>query len=562
MNSPRSMAAEHSVKNSIIRKTVQIGGSTLLSRVFGLVREFLLVRYLGPQNPLSDAFITAFKLPNSLRKVFAEGAMSAAFIPTVVGLLQKESKDAVSRLMTLSFLVIQGILIGLCLLIFFNAESVVRFIMPGWYVVPGALKTSSTVPFVGWILEYIVPAWYILSPPVAQAAMTVPLLRLLISFIVLLSSSALLTGALQAMNHFFVPAIAPVVLNGAFIMGIVACLWAGYPIEVLCYAILLGGLIQFLMHFYMYTKFSFSWGMPDVNTWQSFKTVLHKFFPCFLSMSIMEINFVVSTSLASYLPKGSISLVYYANRFMGIPLGVFAVAFSTILLPYFSRMDKSDKSQFAFYIGEAAKLIFWVTMPVALIMSLIAKNIFITLFLSDNFTLELIGQAAHILIIFLSGLFFFSLNKILLNAYYAFHDTRTPLYISCIAALLNCGLSIVMLKFWGIYGLTGAFVLVGILQSVAYVLLLPKRLEVPLDYEDFFRFVRNAGMQLFVAVALFAGLYYGIRALYMWWCSPALYAWFMNSMIYWLWVGPLLGMVYLFLHTTRAFFGVKGHFFE
>jgi putative peptidoglycan lipid II flippase len=279
-------------------------------------------------------------------------------------------------------------------------------------------------------------------------------------------------------------------------------------------------------------------------------------------MSIMEINLFVSTSLASYLPKGSISLVYYANRFMGIPLGVFAVALSTILLPHFSRIKKEGVAEFSFYIYEAAKLIFWVTVPVSLIMGILSDKIFSTLFLSKNFTALHVQQASGILIIFLSCLFFFSLNKVLVNVYYALHDTRTPVLVSLSAAVSNYALSKVMLNWWGIYGLVGAFVIAGAVQTVIYVLLLKKRFNIEIPFGEFFRFVRTASIQIMCAVSLFMGLYYGIMKLLFYFVSVPYAAYLTNSLGLWVWVGPLLALVYAFLHQTRNLFNVKGHFLE
>src|SRR5258708_10735980 len=161
-------------QKTILKKTIQVGSSTLLSRFFGIVREILMVRYLGAGG-LSDAFLTAYKFPNSLRKIFAEGALSAAFIPTVVQTLKHGDKNAIAGLMSLAFLVFEGTVLALCALIMKHAEQVIGFIAPGFSE--------------------------------QQIIQTIPMVHILMPFIFFISSSALLAGALQAVGHFFIPAI-------------------------------------------------------------------------------------------------------------------------------------------------------------------------------------------------------------------------------------------------------------------------------------------------------------------------------------------------------------------
>ncbi len=220
-------------KREIMASIVQVGSSTLLSRLLGLVREILMAKYLGV-GIISDAFITAFKIHNSLRKIFAEGALSAAFIPTFVSLVQQDKKEQINRLMTLSFLFIQGSLIAICLLMFWKADMVMRIIMPGWYVYPEYQVTSYIgIPFLDGIISIVIALWSGLGEPAVQVVFAIRYLRILLAFIVFVSSSALLVGALQAMNHFFVPAFAPVLLNIVFIGALSICLSFGLPVDYL-----------------------------------------------------------------------------------------------------------------------------------------------------------------------------------------------------------------------------------------------------------------------------------------------------------------------------------------
>lgn len=560
-SAPTNAATQKSDKKNLISKTLQVGASTLLSRLFGLTRELLTSKYLGVSE-VADAFLTAFKIPNSLRKIFAEGALSAACVPAFVKVIKNESQKEASSLMTLTFLFFEGILILLCGLIFWQADAVVRLIAPGWYCIPGATIISSKIPFIGIIFEWFAPAWYCLDQSVGQALYAITYLRILISFIVFLSSSALLAGALQAVNHFFIPSFAPVLLNVVFISGLLCCLKFGLSTEWLCAAILFGGFLQFLLHAIVYFKLNFTFGAINKKTFQHFKHIMLKFLPCLVSMSILELNLFMSTSLATYLPKGSISLIYYANRFMGIPLAVLIGAFSTILLPYFSRISIYAPKRLSIYLLEASKVVFWVTVPCSILMSFLSEKFFHTIFLSEKFTLAHVHQAAHLLIIFLSGLFFFSLYKILLNIYYALHDTITPCYISLCILVINYCLCKTFTPLFGVNGLALAFVITNVIHVTLFAVFLYKKYNFKFYFSAFAKFTTSSLIQSAVLILLFGFFYY---------CGYVCIETFSNQFFkqflfykigFWLWVGPLCAIMSYLLVTTRKFFNVHLYFLD
>ena len=341
-------------KKSILKKTLEVGGNTFVSRIFGLAREILLMRYLGI-GALADGFTTAFMLPNSLRKIFAEGALTAAFVPSFITIFKKEGKQQANSLTTLSFLVFESILLVFCALIMWKAHATIRFITPGYSE--------------------------------SQIIAAVPALRILMPFIFFVSTSALLAGALHSVHHFFVPAFSPVLLNAVFIGALIICTQNLLPVEYLCWAILLGGLAQCLLHVFAYFREGFSFEWWNAKTLYYFSHIMGKFFLCFLSMSVMEVNLFIDQRFASFLEVGSVTLLKYSNRFMGIPLGVFAVAFSTILLPHFTRLKMEKPEELNFYLIESVKLVFWVTIPAAILMGYFSSEIFQTLFasVSSNF---------------------------------------------------------------------------------------------------------------------------------------------------------------------------------
>lgn len=527
-------------RSSVLAKALQVGGATLASRMLGLLREMLMVKFLGA-GALSDAFFTAFKIPNSMRKIFAEGALSASFIPTFVKLGREGKAEQISKLMSLAFLFIQGALLLICLAIFARADLVIQYISPGWYELVTQADGSTL-----WVAQ-------------AQVLPAITYTRLLIFFILFLSASSLLAGALQAKEHFFVPAISPVLLNVVFIGGIAACLYYKLSVEYLCSAILSGGLLQLLLHIAMYRHLGFGFSLPNAETWHAFGAVLLKFVPCLLTMSIMEVNLFMSTTLASYLPHGSISLIYYANRFMGIPLGVFATALSTILLPFFSRITTYAPRRLGVYLYESSKLILWVTVSMTIAMSVLSYQLFLTLFHSARFSLGHVQQASILLIIFLCGLFVFSLNKILLNIFYAFHDTRTPTFVALGTIFTNYVICRLLLPWFGVFGLAAGMVIVSYLQAVVYTLLLHYKYNVDLYFKRFMQESIAIGLQAAVIMGSFIAVYKTLYIL-LHMLGSTVTAYGIASIGFWLWCLPLIISACYALYATRRWFGIRMHF--
>jgi len=515
-------------KKTIIQKTMQMSGFTLLSRTLGIMREVLMVKYLGV-SIVSDAFITAFKIPNSLRKIFAEGALSAIFVPTIVQTMELKGRDTVGSLMTFGFLVFEGAVLLLCALVMWQAKWVIYFIAPGF------------------------------SPE--QVAEAIPLLQIVMPFIFFVSSSALLAGALQAVGHFFITAFAPVLLNIVFISAILLCNYFIWPVKALCWFILVGGLIQFLAHLIVYFKFNFNFNRLSRDDIHTFMPVVIKFIPCLLSMSVMEVGLFIDQYFTSYLAPGATSLLYYANRFMGIPLGVFAVALSTILLPHFSRVALEAPKRLKLYLLESTKLVFWFMVPIAILMYFFSEKIFLTIFLSSKFNLLQVEQAAQVLRAFLWGLFFFAINKILLNIYYAFNSVWMPAGITIVAVIFNALMNMILVSWFGLPGLAFATSLSEIVRFVLFIVILMLFKHTYFDVKRFVIFVWRYGIQLCVIGIPFMGLYFaltwGIRLL-----STQLAYFLLNGLGLWIWVAPLSLTFFGALWLSRNYFKVHLYFLE
>ncbi len=512
-------------RKSIIQKTIQVGGWTLISRCLGIVREILTVRYIGA-SALSDAFFTAWKIPNTLRKIFAEGALSAAFVPAIVQTVRTKGKNEIKGLMSLGFLVFEGGVLFLCGIGMFFAQQIIALVAPGFshdQIVAGG-----------------------------------QFLRILMPFIFLISTSALLAGPLQAVGRFFAPAAGPIFLNICYIAGLVICMVYQLPITALCWFIMLGGMAQLLVHFIAYLRLNIGFGICTKDDLKKFGYVLLRFIPCFLSMAVLEIGIFIDTSFASVLAKGSVSLLSYANRFMGIPLGVFGVALSTILFPHFSRVSSYAPRRLGFYLMEATKLVGWVTIPIAITMMLLSHKIFITLFLSDKFSLAQAQEAGSILSVVLCGLFFFAINKILLNVYYSLHHTVVPAIIAVGSVCVNTVLNYLFLDQLQAIGLALATTVAALLQTLFLYGALQYYVQLRLYLSHILVFFLRYAAQMVCIGIGFIGVYWAIVAALEYSSMP----FFLYSLGFWFWVGPLCILFMFTLYQTRSWFGVRILFLE
>lgn len=516
-------------KQSIINKTVQVAGSTCASKILAIAREVLTVQFLGV-SAAADAFITAWTIPNSLRKIFAEGALSAAYIPVLVKMVKEGKKSDACGLVTLGFVVFEGIVLLLCFLVIIKAHTVVWFMAPGF------------------------------SPE--QIARAMPYLQILMPFIFFISCSALLAGVLQSMGRFFVPAASPILLNIVFIAALFVCIHYNLSIQALCYCILSAGIAQFLWHIIAFVRSSLYAGAVTAGACAALPGIFAKFINCLLSMSAMEIGLLVDKQFASTLPAGSVALLYYANRFMGIPLSVFVTAFSTILLPHLSHMVTYAPKRLSFYLLESTKLVFWLTLPMTFLMAFFAQDIFVTIFLSDKFPLDKVNQAGEVLSVFMMGLFFFSLNRILLSLYYALHNTFIPAVISLIGIAANVALNWLLIDYGKTSGLALATVLAAAIQAVIYLMYMHKYMHISVHGMRFVQFAMRYIFQLVVTGIPFLLVYNMMYTFIVYLANPCITHLLLQTLLFWLWVGPLCAALFALLYIFRARFNVVLYFLD
>lgn len=457
-------------KRSILRKTFHFGVYTLLSRILAFSRVFLELKFLGT-GALADAFIAAFKLPNFFRRIFAEGALSAAFIPTYVQLTKKKKYKTANGTMSLAFLVFEGTVLLMCGFVFLYPELVLKLVTPGF----GA----------------------------KQIAYAVPLLQILFPFLFFISSSALLSGALQAKDHFFAQSFGPVLHNIVYVSTLLFCLAYHRTPATLAAGILVGGSVVFILHFTLYLSHHFTFGKITPEARNEFKNILKKFFPCLIGVGVVEVNLYLDILISSYLPEGSIMLLYVGNRFMNLPLGTFAVAFSTILLPHFSRISTYAPKRLHFYLIETAKFITWTIVPTMLFLFFVAPTI-LTHFLSDQ---SKVPVTTAILICYSSGLLFYCFNKVLINMFYARHDTWCPTVASIIATAVNLIFNLVGMHFFGAPGIAASTAISGATLTIVCLFFLYKKHNFRIYWGNYLTFLARYSINLLLGVGLFAGMH-------------------------------------------------------
>ncbi len=513
-------------KKSILRKTFQVGSLTFLSRVLGIIREMLQVQYFGI-GAISDAFITAFKIPNFFRHIFAEGALSASFVPAIVGAVKKERHEEANGLMTISFIFFEGIIFLIYLFVLFRADLVINFIAPGFSA--------------------------------EQAAHAIPFLKIMFPFLLFVSSSALLGGALQSVNHFFAPAFAPALWNMVYVSALLIALHLTLPPAFLCFGVLAGGLAWLGLHLFFFFRNGFHFGIITSSVIQAFRNVLKKFLPCLFGVSIMEINLFIGGMVASYLPKGSVSLLYYGSRFMNIPLGIFAVALSSILLPHFSRMVLYAPKRLSFYLLEVTKFVTWVILPATLVFIFVSHHFFAYILLGNKATDVQITQATGTLMIYLIGLLVFCLNKILLSLFYSVRDTWATTFTSGASALVNLLGDVIALFTFGIYGIAASTVVAGTTMTLLCFYFLKRRHNIKFYAGNYGNFLIRYLMQVALGVAIF---YYGFVVLQHAAVGSSWERFFAIGAGYWVIVGLLSVAIMGLMFLTRKIFGVRVYFLD
>jgi putative peptidoglycan lipid II flippase len=396
--------------------------ATFLSRIGGLVREQLFASLLGA-GMYSDAFVVAFRIPNLLRDLLAEGALSTAFVPTFTQRLmaggRREAFGLANLVLTTLVVVTGGIAVAGILL----AEPIVRIIAPGFASTPGKIE------------------------------LTVRLTRILFPFLPMIAMAAVLMGMLNAQRRFFVPALAPALFNlAAITVGVGLVAWrAPGPIAVLWWtvAVLLGGLVQFGVQVPPLVRAGWRF-VPAFRARfddPGLRQILHLMVPAFVGLSATQLNILVNNILASQLEQGSPSWINYAFRLMQLPIGVFGVAVATVNLTSVSRSAAAgDMQEFRSTLASSLKLVAFLTLPATAGLVALREPIIALLYEHGRFTAYDTARTAAVLSAYAIGLYAYASVKVLAPAYYALHAPRVPLYASLLAVGCNIVASLALYR--------------------------------------------------------------------------------------------------------------------
>lgn len=447
---PASPPVNHS--RSLARNAGVVGLATLASRILGFVRDLVVAFALGA-GPAADAFFVAFRIPNLLRRLFAEGSLTMAFIPVFQQLRKTDGDVAAFGLARAVQVWLAGILGALTVLVVLAAEPVTALIAPG-FTTPG-------------------------DPRLTLAA---DLLAICFPYILLVSAMALAMGVLNSLGHFLMPALAPCMLNVALITAALVAHMAGTSVaHAMAWGVLAGGVLQLAMQQPALWKRGFTWRGPVRLLSPAIGRVATLMGPTVLGAAVYQINILLTTLLASLLPVGAVSYLYYADRLIQFPLGVFAVAVGTAALPSLATLaaDRDDKG-FDATLTSAIGLTLFIGLPSAAGLAGLAWPLIDTLFARGAFGAEAAAATAAALVAYTIGLPFLALIRPLVSGFYALQNTRTPVLVAMVCMALNIGLGAVAVfglpPAWGHVGLALAVSASGVANGVLlYVLLTRKR---------------------------------------------------------------------------------------
>jgi len=470
-----SDAALNESRQSVARSTTLVSSATFVSRLFGLFREQVFAFIFGA-GLSTDAFVAAFRIPNLLRDLFAEGALSAAFVPVFTDYLVNKNKKEAFRLGNL-------VLNGLLLIV-------------GVIVVIGVLTTP-------WIVDIIAPGFG--SIP-GKSGMTALMARIMFPFLLLVSLAAVAMGMLNSLRHFGVPAFAPVLFNlGMILAGFFVCPFFHPPVVGMAIGVLLGGLGQWAFQIPALRREGYRYQPILAFRDPGVRRIIALMTPAVLGLASTQINIFVNTLIASYLKQGSLSYLSYSYRLMYFPLGVFGVAVATVTLPIVATFAaKRDIPNVLATCASSLKLVFFLTLPSIFFLSVAAKPIISVLYQHGVFKYADTVFTSQALLFYCLGLFAYASVRVVAPVFYAMGDTKTPVKVSVVSVVVNVALNLAFMKPLGFRGLALATSISAVVNMLALVTLLRHRIG-PLDLADLARsFFRLLGCSAFMGAALYA----------------------------------------------------------
>ena len=434
----------------LLKSTAIVSLMTFLSRILGFVRDIVIARMFGA-GVGADVFFVAFKIPNFLRRLFAEGAFSQAFIP-VLAEYKELGEKPLRQLIAQTTGTLGVILMAVTAIGIFASPLLIMAFAPGFSTDPQKYQLATE------------------------------LLRITFPYLLFISLTALAGAILNSFSRFAVPAFTPVFLNLSLIGGaLFLSPIMDEPVKALAWGVFVGGIVQLLF------QLPFLLGIKKLPRprwgWKSdgVRKITRLMLPAMFGVSVSQINLLIDTLLASLLVTGSISWLYYSDRLVEFPLGVFGIALSTVILPSLSKKHANQSTvAFSHTIDWALRWVFLISTPAALGLMILAEPLLLTLFQYGAFSVSDAHNASLSLIAYGAGLLPFVLIKVLAPGYFARQDTKTPVKIGVIAMISNMLLNIILMQFLAHAGLALATSLSALLNAgLLYLGLRKKQVYTP-----------------------------------------------------------------------------------
>ena len=464
-----------SEKKKVSQAAGVIAFFTFLSRILGLVRDMVLARLFGA-GMAADAFFVAFRIPNLLRRLFAEGSLTISFIPVFTEYLttrsRKDAFDLARIILTLLALILAVV-------------TLLGVLLSPWIV------RLQAFGFGGSGLKY---------------DLTVLLTRITFPYIFFISLVAFFMGVLNSLRHFAAPAAAPIFLN----VGIIGAAYlispcCAEPIVGVSVGVLIGGILQVMLQIPWVLKE----GLNLFPRWQpghsAVKRIGRLMLPAVFGSAVYQLNQFMGTLLATFLAEGSVSWLYYADRLVQFPLGVFAIAISTAALPSLSSQAvKNDLDQFGDTLSHAVRLTFFISLPCMAGLIILGEPIISLLFEGGAFDPHATLMTNHGLFFYALGLWAFSGIRVIVSAFYALQDTKTPVKVAVVAVVANLILSLIFMGPLKHGGLAFALSLASSLQFCLLVFFLRRKIPV----SNLGQVMVSAAKSAFSAIVMGLGVIY------------------------------------------------------
>ncbi len=471
---------------NLLKTLVTISGMTMLSRITGLIRELLIARAFGASG-FTDAFFVAFRIPNLLRRLFAEGAFSQAFVPILAEYANKKGTDPARELIDKVATALMWTLVLVCVL--------------GMVAAPGVV--------------YLIATGFDRNGDVFD--LSVLMTRIMFPYILFMSLVALAGGILNTWREFRIPAFTPVLLNMSFIIAsLFVAPYLEQPVLALAFAVFAGGLLQLaiqipaLMKIGMLPRISVD--IAGVFRSEGVRRVIRQMIPAIFAVSVAQISLMINTNIASRLAHGSVSWISYADRLMEFPNALLGVALGTILLPSLSKAHaNNDEREYSSLLDWGLRLTFLLALPASVMLMTLPVPFTTTLFHYGKFSAVDVAMTSNALIAYGIGLIGLIVVRILAPGFYAKQDIRTPVKIAIVVLVLT---QLMNLLFVPLYAHAGLALSIGIgacgNAAILYVMLRRRGIYQPQSgWKVFF-------MKVCTALALLAGVSIWIAARFDW----------------------------------------------